>query len=83
MTFPILVRDPVSGIFGGAAATGNLCVGGWVLRGDALVGLPASQGKTPRACCGRGPATVATRGIYRGWQCSDYIADHHNGLCRR
>ena len=31
MTFSILARNPKTGEIGGAAATGNLCVGGWVL----------------------------------------------------
>lgn len=47
MTFSILVRDPDCGTFGGAAATGNLCVGAWVLRGDARAGVTASQGLYP------------------------------------
>ena len=47
MTFSLLVRDPQSGVFGGASATGNLCVGAWVLRGDARAGLTASQGLYP------------------------------------
>ena len=47
MTFSILARDPDSGLIGGAAATGSLCVGGWVLRGRAGVGLSASQGASP------------------------------------
>lgn len=47
MTFSLLARDPATGALGGAAATGNLCVGGWVLRGDARGGLTASQGLSP------------------------------------
>ena len=47
MTFSILVCDPQTGTLGGAAATGNLCVGGWVLRGKVNVGLSASQGASP------------------------------------
>jgi len=47
MTFSILARDPETGAVGGAAATGSLCVGGWVLRGDAGAGLSASQGAAP------------------------------------
>lgn len=47
MTFSILVRDPETGVLGGAAATGSLCVGGWVLRGHAEAGLSASQGMAP------------------------------------
>jgi len=47
MTFSILARDPDTGAIGGAAATGSLCVGGWVLRGDLLAGMSASQGAAP------------------------------------
>ncbi len=47
MTFSILAHDPMTGAIGGAAATGSLCVGGWVLRGDLLSGISASQGAAP------------------------------------
>ncbi|MCB1331263.1 MAG: DUF1028 domain-containing protein [Maritimibacter sp.] len=47
MTFSLLARDPASGAIGGAAATGSLCVGGWVLRGTLAGGMSASQGKAP------------------------------------
>ncbi len=47
MTFSLLARDPATGAIGGAAATGSLCVGGWVLRGSLAGGLSASQGKAP------------------------------------
>lgn len=47
MTFSILARDPDTGAMGGAAATGSLCVGGWVLRGDLGAGMSASQGAAP------------------------------------
>ena len=47
MTFSILTFDKKTGVFAGAAATGNLCVGGWVLRGDIESGLCASQGTSP------------------------------------
>ncbi|WP_121065714.1 DUF1028 domain-containing protein [Chachezhania antarctica] len=47
MTFSILVRDENSGALGAAAATGSLCVGGWVLRGHLKAGLSASQGAAP------------------------------------
>ena len=52
MTFSLLARDPGSGAFAGAAATGNLCVGGWVLRGDSRWGLSASQGAAPSTLWG-------------------------------
>lgn len=44
MTFSILARDPDSGEMGCAAATGNLCVGAWVLRARAGAGCLATQG---------------------------------------
>ena len=47
MTFSLLARDPASGAIGGAAATGSLCVGGWVLRGSLSGGMSESQGKAP------------------------------------
>jgi uncharacterized Ntn-hydrolase superfamily protein len=52
MTFSILVQDRKTGAFGGAAATGSLCVGGWVLRGRARAGLSASQGASPSTLWG-------------------------------
>lgn len=47
MTFSLLARDPETGAIGGAAATGSLCVGGWVLRGTLAGGMSASQGMAP------------------------------------
>ncbi|MEM9248185.1 MAG: DUF1028 domain-containing protein [Pseudomonadota bacterium] len=47
MTFSILAHDEKTGTFGAAAATGSLCVGGWVLRGSLEGGLVASQGTAP------------------------------------
>lgn len=47
MTFSILMYDRETGSFAAAAATGSLCVGGWVLRGDIESGLVASQGTAP------------------------------------
>ena len=47
MTFSILTFDDKTGVFAAAAATGSLCVGGWVLRGDIESGLVASQGTAP------------------------------------
>ena len=47
MTFSILTFDSKTGVFAAAAATGSLCVGGWVLRGDIESGLVASQGTAP------------------------------------
>lgn len=47
MTFSVLLRDEETGTLAAAAATGSLCVGGWVLRGDIEAGLVASQGTAP------------------------------------
>ena len=44
MTFSILARDPSRNEMGCAAATGNLAVGGWVLRAEPGAGLVATQG---------------------------------------
>ncbi len=52
MTFSILALDPDTGAIGGAAATGSLCVGGWVLRGDLNAGMSASQGAAPSTLWG-------------------------------
>jgi len=54
MTISILARDEESGVMGGAATTGSLCVGGWVLRGGAATGLSASQGTAPSTLWGEG-----------------------------
>ena len=53
VTFSILAHDPATGRFGGAASTGNLCVGGWVLRGDARAGVSAAQGAVPSPLWGQ------------------------------
>jgi len=52
MTFSILAHDPETGAIGGAAATGSLCVGGWVLRGHLSAGMSASQGASPSTLWG-------------------------------
>jgi uncharacterized Ntn-hydrolase superfamily protein len=52
MTFSILAQDSNTGAMGGAAATGSLCVGGWVLRGDSRAGMSASQGAAPSTMWG-------------------------------
>ncbi|SKA68249.1 DUF1028 domain-containing protein [Enterovibrio nigricans] len=53
MTYSILARDPESSVIGAAAATGALCVGGWVIRGDLRAGMSASQGAKPSTIWGR------------------------------
>ncbi|MDU8943194.1 DUF1028 domain-containing protein [Ovoidimarina sediminis] len=52
MTISILAFDQETGTYGGAAATGSLCVGGWVLRGDPESGMSASQGSLPSTLWG-------------------------------
>lgn len=52
MTYSLLARDPLSGALGCASATGNLCVGAWVLRGRAGIGVSASQGHYPSTIWG-------------------------------
>lgn len=52
MTISILAFDQDSGRMGGAAATGSLCVGGWVLRGHPESGMSASQGTAPSTLWG-------------------------------
>ena len=47
MTLSVLTFNKKTGVFAAAAATGNLCVGGWVLRGDIRSGVVASQGTSP------------------------------------
>ncbi|MCU4651209.1 DUF1028 domain-containing protein [Roseibacterium sp. SDUM158016] len=47
MTFSLLARDEKTGALVAAAATGSLCVGGWVIRGALDAGLVASQGTAP------------------------------------
>ena len=44
MTFSVLALDRATGAIGGAAATGNLAVGAWVLYAAAGVGAVATQG---------------------------------------
>lgn len=62
MTFSILAKDPHSRAIGGAAATGSLCVGGWVLRGRAGIGMSASQGKAPSTIWGERCLDLMARG---------------------
>lgn len=62
MTFSILAQDPESGRMGGAAATGSLCVGGWVLRGDIRAGMSACQGAAPSTFWGEDVLAAMRRG---------------------
>jgi len=47
MTFSLLAYDAETEVWGGVSATGNLCVGGWVLHGRSDSGICASQGQSP------------------------------------
>ena len=62
MTISILAFDEKTGCYGGAASTGSLCVGGWVLRGDAESGLSASQGSLPSTFWGTDVLGLMRRG---------------------
>ena len=63
MTFSILARDPETGAIGGAAATGSLCVGGWVLRGDLSAGMSVSQGAAPSTFWGEDVLSEMAEGM--------------------
>ncbi len=63
MTFSILALDEDTGRIGGAAATGSLCVGGWVLRGDSRYGMSASQGTAPSTLWGEDVLTAMAGGL--------------------
>ncbi|ROT98060.1 DUF1028 domain-containing protein [Histidinibacterium lentulum] len=62
MTYSILVQDDETGALGAAAATGSLCVGGWVLRGRWGAGLSASQGAAPSVSWGEEALTLMRAG---------------------
>ncbi|WP_037371019.1 DUF1028 domain-containing protein [Salipiger mucosus] len=63
MTFSLLTLDRETGTFGAAAATGSLCVGGWVLRGDLDSGLSASQGTAPSTFWGEDVLAAMREGL--------------------
>ncbi|SNS17236.1 DUF1028 domain-containing protein [Tropicimonas sediminicola] len=62
MTFSLLAFDRETGAIGAAAATGNLCVGGWVLRGDPRFGITAAQGHTPSTIWGEDALGLLAQG---------------------
>ena len=70
MTISILAIDEKTGRMGGAAATGSLCVGGWVLRGGPESGMSASQGTAPSTLWGE-DVLAAMRG---GLAAADAVA---------
>ncbi len=63
MTISILAIDEKTGRMGGAAATGSLCVGGWVLRGHPESGMSASQGTAPSTLWGEGVLAAMAMGL--------------------
>jgi uncharacterized Ntn-hydrolase superfamily protein len=63
MTFSVLARDDETGAIGGAAATGSLCVGGWVLRGNLNSGMSASQGAAPSTFWGEDVLAAMQSGL--------------------
>ncbi|WP_421906735.1 DUF1028 domain-containing protein [Mameliella sp.] len=63
MTISILAMDEKTGRYGGAATTGSLCVGGWVLRGDAESGMSASQGSLPSTMWGTETLALMKSGV--------------------
>lgn len=63
MTYSILARDPESGAIGAAAATGALCVGGWVIRGNLQAGMSASQGAKPSTLWGDNVLSQMASGV--------------------
>ncbi len=63
MTFSVLARDNETGAIGGAAATGSLCVGGWVLRGSLKAGMSASQGAVPSTLWGEDVLAAMQSGL--------------------
>lgn len=63
MTFSLLAYDADSCSWGGVAATGNLCVGGWVLRGRAGAGISASQGHSPSTIWGEHVLKLMEQGV--------------------
>lgn len=71
MTISILAFDENSGAYGGAAMTGSLCVGGWVLRGDPESGLSASQGSLPSTLWGTRVLELMRTGV----PATDAVAD--------
>ena len=66
MTFSLLAKDSDTGALGGVAATGSLCVGGWVLRGRLGAGMSASQGAAPSTFWGEDVLDAMAGGMDAG-----------------
>lgn len=82
MTLSILAFDEETGAYGGAATTGSLCVGGWVLRGDVESGLSASQGSLPSTMWGTGVLEAMRSGVPAA-QAVEQITDADAGRAER
>ena len=63
MTFSMLTFEPATQTLAGASATGNLCVGGWVLRADSSAGISASQGAKPSTLWGEDVIGQMAKGV--------------------
>lgn len=63
VTFSILAMDQASGMIGGAAATGNLAVGGWVLRAASNGGAVATQGYSVSPLWGDDALSLLKEGV--------------------
>ena len=59
----MLAFEPATKTLAGASATGNLCVGGWVLRADSNAGISASQGAKPSTLWGEDVIVQMARGV--------------------
>ena len=59
----MLTFEPATKTLAGASATGNLCVGGWVLRADSSVGISASQGAKPSTLWGEDVIGQMAKGV--------------------
>ncbi len=59
----MLTFEPATKTLAGASATGNLCVGGWVLRADSSAGISASQGANPSTLWGEDVIGQMAKGV--------------------
>jgi uncharacterized Ntn-hydrolase superfamily protein len=82
VTLSILVQDNQTGVFGGAAMTGSLCVGGWVLRGNAVGGMSASQGTSPSTLWGEDVLAAMCAGRSAVEAIEDVVS-HDHGRAQR
>jgi uncharacterized Ntn-hydrolase superfamily protein len=83
MTFSLLAYDASTRKWGGVAATGNLCVGGWVLRGRVGVGLSASQGHAPNTIWGENVLDLMQNGRTASTAVGDVVAADNGAAWRQ